>query len=81
VNDSFTTTHRDAGRAVGDLRLRAVPFKAGYKMTMRPSDDGINYKANFRESCASERVGGRHPGIGELSASRIKHSLYRDDNN
>jgi len=76
VKDSFTTSPvtQDALSAI--YVLRAVPFKAGDKMTMPVSDDGINYKAMF-EIGASERL---RTGIGELSASRIKLSLFDDKN-
>jgi hypothetical protein len=53
-----------------------VPFKPGDKMTMPVSDDGINYKGQF-EIGASERV---HTGLGDLSAARIKLTLFDDKN-
>ena len=56
--------------------LRAVPFKAGDRMTMPVSDDGINYKGQF-EIGAVERV---RTGIGELSAFRITLMLVDDKN-
>lgn len=76
VKDSFTTSPvtQDALSAI--YVLRAVPFKAGDKMTMPVSDDGINYKSQF-EIGASERV---RTGLGDLSAARIKLTLFDDKN-
>lgn len=76
VKDSFPTSPvtQDALSAI--YVLRAVPFKAGDKMTMPVSDDGINYKGQF-EIGASERV---RTGLGDLSASRIKLTLFDDKN-
>jgi hypothetical protein len=76
VKDSFTTSPvtQDALSAI--YVLRAVPFKAGDRMTMPVSDDGMNYKGQF-EIGAQERV---KTGIGELSAWRIKLTLLDDKN-
>jgi hypothetical protein len=76
VKDIFTTSPvtQDALSAI--YVLRAVPFKAGDRMTMPVSDDGINYKGQF-EIGAVERV---RTGIGELSAFRIKLMLGDDKN-
>lgn len=76
VKDSFSTSPvaQDALSAI--YVLRAVPFKAGDRMTMPVSDGGINYKGQF-EIGALERV---KTGIGDLSAWRIKLSLVDDRN-
>jgi hypothetical protein len=51
--------------------LRAIPFKAGDRMTMPVTDNGTTYKAQF-DIAASEKI--RAP-IGEVSAWRIKASI------
>ena len=51
--------------------LRAIPFKAGDRMTMPVCDNGTNYKAQF-EIGAPETI--RAP-IGEVSAWKIKASI------
>lgn len=56
--------------------LRAIPFKAGDRMTMPVSDNGINYKGQF-EIGAPERV---KTGAGEVSAWRLRLSLFDDKN-
>jgi hypothetical protein len=54
--------------------LRAIPLKAGDRMTMPVSDDGINYLATF-DVQASERV--KAP-FGETVASRVRVSVVDD---
>ena len=76
VKDSFTTSPVTQDALSALFVLRAVSFKAGDKMTMPVSDDGINYKAQF-EIGAPERV---KAGIGELSAFQIKLTLVDDKN-
>jgi hypothetical protein len=76
VKDSFTTSPATQDALSAVYVLRAVPFKAGDKMTMPVSDDGINYKAQF-EIGAPERV---KAGIGELSAFQIRLALVDDRN-
>jgi len=56
--------------------LRAIPLKAGEKMTMPVTDNGINYKVQF-EAGALEKV--RAP-IGERSATRIRLTVTDDKN-
>jgi hypothetical protein len=56
--------------------LRAIPLKAGDRMTMPVSDNGINYKVQF-DVGAAERV--KTP-MGELSAWRVKLSVSDDKN-
>lgn len=56
--------------------LRAIPIKAGDRMTMPVSDDGINYKAQFDVGPA-ERV--KTP-MGERNAWRVKLTLFDDKN-
>jgi hypothetical protein len=56
--------------------LRAIPLKAGDKMTMPVTDNGINYKVQF-EAGAVERV--RAP-IGERPATKIRLSVVDDKN-
>ena len=76
VKDSFSTSPvtQDALSAI--YVLRAVPFKAGDRMTMPVSDSGINYKGQF-DIGAVERV---KTGLGELSAWRIRLTLFDDKN-
>jgi hypothetical protein len=76
VKDNFTTSPvaQDALSAI--YVLRAVPFKAGDRMTMPVSDDGINYKGQF-EIGPAERV---RTGMGDVSAWRIKLTLFDDKN-
>ncbi|HZR23815.1 MAG TPA: DUF3108 domain-containing protein [Vicinamibacterales bacterium] len=56
--------------------LRAIPLKAGEKMTMPVSDDGINYKATFSVA-ARETV---KTGLGALPAWKIALALVDDKN-
>jgi hypothetical protein len=56
--------------------LRAVPFKAGDRMTMPVSDGGQTYKGQF-EIGGPERV---KTGMGDTSAFRIKLTLLDDKN-
>jgi hypothetical protein len=76
VTDTFSTSPvaQDALSAI--YVLRAVPFKTGDRMTMPVSDAGTNYKGQF-EIGPSERV---KTGIGELTAWRIKLTLFDDQN-
>ena len=76
VKDSFSTSPvtQDALSAI--YVLRAVPFKSGDRMTMPVSDSGINYKGQF-DIGALERV---KTGLGELSAWRIRLTLFDDKN-
>jgi uncharacterized protein DUF3108 len=76
VKDNFATSPvaQDALSAI--YVLRAVPFKAGDKMTMPVSDGGINYKGQF-DIGAPERV---KTGVGELPAYRLRLSLVDDKN-
>ena|SRR6266508_1343959 len=76
VKDNFTTSPvaQDALSAI--YVLRAVPFKAGDRMTMPVSDDGVNYKGQF-EIGAAERV---RTGIGDVSAWRVQVTLFDDKN-
>src|SRR5216684_1913960 len=56
--------------------LRAIPLKAGDRMTMPVTDNGINYKVQF-DVGAQERV--RTPG-GDRSAWKIRVSVSDDKN-
>ena len=56
--------------------LRAIPLKAGDRMTMPVSDNGINYTVRF-DVGMPERV--KTP-MGEQSASRIRLSVFDDKN-
>ena len=56
--------------------LRAIPIKAGDRMTMPVSDDGLNYKAQF-DVGAVERVSAP---IGDRNAWRVKIALFDDQN-
>jgi hypothetical protein len=76
VKASFTTSPVTQDALSALYALRAAPLKAGDRMTMPVSDDGINYKGQF-EIGAVERV---TTGIGELSATRIKLMVFDDKN-
>jgi len=54
--------------------LRAVPFKAGDRMTMPVSDGGTNYKGQFDIS-GPERV---RTGLGDVSAFKLRLALADD---
>jgi hypothetical protein len=69
-----STVTQDALSAI--YVLRAIPIKAGDRMTMPVSDDGINYKAQF-DVAPAERV--KTPS-GERSAWPVKLSLFDDKN-
>jgi hypothetical protein len=56
--------------------LRAIPLKAGDKMTMPVTDNGINYKVQF-DVGAAERL--RTP-MGEQSALKVRLSVFSDKN-
>ena len=56
--------------------LRAIPIKAGDRMTMPISDDGINYKAQFDVGPA-EQV--KTP-MGQRNAWRVMLALFDDTN-
>jgi Protein of unknown function (DUF3108) len=56
--------------------LRAIPLKAGDRMTMPVSDNGINYKVQF-DVAGQERV--RTP-LGEQAAWKLKLSVFDDKN-
>src|SRR5262245_51271295 len=56
--------------------LRAVPLKAGDRMTMPVTDGGTNYKGQFDVS-GPERV---KSGLGELSAFKLRLALVDDKN-
>jgi uncharacterized protein DUF3108 len=56
--------------------LRAIPMKAGDRMTMPVSDNGINYKVQF-EVAGQERV--RTP-LGDQPAWKLKLSVFDDKN-
>ena len=55
--------------------LRAIPLRAGDRMTMPVSDNGTNYKVLVDVGPAPERV--RTP-IGELPAWRVKPTVFDD---
>ena len=76
VKTSFTTSPVTQDALSALYALRAAPLKAGDRMTMPVSDDGVNYKGQF-EIGAVERV---TTGIGELSATRIKLMVFDDKN-
>ena len=56
--------------------LRAIPIKAGDRMTMPVTDNGINYKVQFDVS-GQERV--RTP-LGDQNAWKLKLSVFDDKN-
>jgi hypothetical protein len=56
--------------------LRAIPLRAGDKMTMPVSDNGLNYKVQF-DVGAAEKV--RTP-MGEQSALKVRLSVSDDKN-
>ena len=76
VKDTFATSAvtQDALSAI--YVLRAIPMKAGDKMTMPVTDNGINYKVHF-EAGAIESV--RTP-MGNQQALKIKLSVSDDKN-
>jgi len=76
TKDNFTTSPVAQDVLSAIYVLRAVPLKAGDRMTMPVSDGGSNYKGQF-EIGAPERV---KTGLGELSAYRLKLSLVDDKN-
>lgn len=76
VKDTFTTSAvtQDALSAI--YVLRAIPLKAGDKMTMPVTDNGINYKVQF-DAAAVEKV--RTP-MGEQSALKVRLTVFDDKN-
>ena len=76
VKDAFATSPvtQDALSAI--YVLRAIPLKAGDKMTMPVTDNGINYKVQF-DVGAAEKV--RTP-MGEQSALKVRLSVFDDKN-
>jgi len=56
--------------------LRAIPLKAGDRMTMPVSDNGINYKVQF-EVARQERV---RTALGDQSAWKLNLSVFDDRN-
>ena len=56
--------------------LRAIPLKAGDRMTMPVTDNGINYKVQF-DAGAPEKV--RTP-MGEQTALKVRLSVFDDKN-
>ena len=76
AKDAFSTSPvaQDALSAI--YVLRAVPFKAGDRMTMPVSDSGVNYKGQF-DIGAAERI---RTGLGDLNAWHLKLTLFDDKN-
>jgi hypothetical protein len=74
TNVSTSPVSQDALSAI--YVLRAVPFKAGERMTMPVSDSGQTYKGQFAIG-GSERI---KTGLGVMNASRITLNLVDEKN-